>query len=279
MTLTTSGESRLGRSFVVLAPPQEAGRSFDHMVDDPIRHDHLLAEVQRLRGMVYLADGAIQTSDLSLDGRHVQAVDDVSWHLLTVDSHGSVTAGIRYLAHRPGVTYSDLGISRSIADQTATFKSQVRRAVQSELERAALADFSYVELGGWVVSEELRCSTEAIRMLLMMYALSQSLGGALALSTATARHSSSAMLRRSGGRSMVEGGVEVPSYYDPHYNCEMEVLAFDSRFPNPRYTGWIREFSEALHYIPMISAGPASTTSSLLRLHSEVADCPVLLAQ
>src|SRR5258708_37233621 len=99
MTLTTSGESRLGRSFVILAPPQEGAHSFDHTVDDPIRHERLLAEVQRLRGTVYLADGAIQASGLTFDGRHIQAADDLSWHLLTIGRDGLVNAGIRYLSH------------------------------------------------------------------------------------------------------------------------------------------------------------------------------------
>ena len=94
--------------------------------------------------------------------------------------------------------------------------------------------FSYVELGGWVVGAELRCSTEAIRMLLMMYALSQALGGAIALSTATTRHNSSSILRRTGGRPLEAESAEVLPYFDPAYNCEMEMIAFDSRFPNPR---------------------------------------------
>jgi len=37
----------------------------------------------------------------------------LSWHLLTVDEHERVMACIRYCAHRPGVSFSDLAISQS----------------------------------------------------------------------------------------------------------------------------------------------------------------------
>lgn len=265
---TTTG-NRLGRGFVVLAPDLQGRVHFRHMTGDASRHEQLLAQAQRLRGRIYLQDGAIQADQLTFDGRHIQPADRISWHLLTLDGDQRVTACIRYLAHPPGVSYSDLGVAQSLRYQPADFTAQVMRAVQSELAKAKQFGFSYVELGGWVVGEELRCSTEAIRMLLMMYALSQLMGGAIALSTATTRHGSSSILRRTGGKSLMAHGAEVPTYYDPQYGCEMEMLAFDSRSPNPRYAGWIREFREALLQIPMISCDE-NVTARLAHLHSAV---------
>jgi hypothetical protein len=53
----------------------------------------------------------------------------------------------------------------------------------------------------------------------------------------------------------------------------MEVLSFDSRFPNPRYSGWIGEFREALAQIPMIApCSPSAATASLLNLDSALTD-------
>jgi hypothetical protein len=273
MKLAGATESRLGRGFVFLAPRQVAESPFSHMVDDSMEHERLLAEIQRLRGSVYLEDGAIQQDQLRHGGRHIQQADDLSWHLLTVDQQGRVTAGIRYLAHRPDISYFELGVCGAISHLPSSFTQRVRRAVQGQMAKASSLGFTYVELGGWVVGEELRCSTEAIRMVLMMYALSQSLGGAIALSTATKRHNSATILRRTGAMSLEVEGAELPAYYDPHYDCEMEALCFDSRFPNPRYSGWIREFREALFHIPMISPSMAGSTSSLLNLHSAIAEC------
>ena len=201
-------DSRLGRGFVFLAPPQVGEPSFGHIADDPAEHERLLAQIQRLRGSTYLEDGAIREDQIHPGGRHIQPADDLSWHLLTVDQRGRVTAGIRYLAHRPDVSYFELAVSRAMSHLPSPFTLNVKRAVHAELAKANMLGFSYVELGGWVVSEDLRCSTEAIRMLLMMYALSQSLGGAIALSTATKRHNSAAILRRTGGTSLTVGGTE-----------------------------------------------------------------------
>ena len=270
--LSTGIQNRLGRGFVVLSPERPEAVPFEQMVGDPERHARLLRESQRLRAKAYLKDGAIREDQLTADGRHVQAVDAISWHLLTLDRAGQVSACIRYRAHESAkVCYEDLGVQQVLESQPRDFSSLAERIVRGEVAKAKQLGFSYVELGGWVVEEELRCSTEAIRMLLMMYALSQLLGGAIALSTATTRHNSSSILRRTGGRTLTEGEVSVPIYFDPAYNCEMEMLSFDSRSPNPRYLGWIREFREAFQYIPMVSsmeASPVHFTQSLLNLEA-----------
>lgn len=149
MTLATTGEkNRLGRSFIILAPPQEGESSFSHLVNDPSRHERLLGEAQALRGSIYVQDGAIHKEELTCDGRHIQPADDISWHLLTVDPAGTVTACIRYLAHRPGAAYSELTIPKSISQQSSAFKAQFRRAVQAELDQASRLGFAYVECPG-----------------------------------------------------------------------------------------------------------------------------------
>jgi hypothetical protein len=66
-------------------------------------------------------------------------------------------------------------------------------------------------------------------------------------------------------------GVEVSSYYDAQYACEMELLSFDSEFPNERYARWISDCREVLHQVPVVLRAPADTCASdLLRLHAAV---------
>jgi hypothetical protein len=88
---------------------------------------------------------------------------------------------------------------------------------------------------------------EALRIALGAYSLSRSLGGCVGITAATRRHHSSSILRRIGGRPLTADGVELPPYYDPQYACGMEMLRFDSSFPNPRYEGWIEEIRAHLH--------------------------------
>jgi len=228
-------------------------------------------EAQRLRGRIYLQDGAIQRSELSADNRHIQAADDRAWHLLTVDVNGAVVACIRYFAHEPYVKFSELSIAASGITRSAKLGTHVRAAVETELNYARQRGVWYVELGGWAVSESLRRTTEAVRTLLTVYALSQIRGGAVGLSSATARHRSSSILRRIGGKPLKSNGVEVSSYYDDQYACEMELLSFDSDFPNDRYARWIRDCREALPQVPVILGASAETCASdLLRLHAAV---------
>jgi hypothetical protein len=264
-----------GRQYVLLAPDESAASKFDQASVDPSRRHRLLAEAQRLRGRIYVQDGAIQASELFAGDRHIQAADDQAWHLLTVDENEAVIACIRYLAHEPSVKFSELSIAGSGVARSAELGTRVRAAVETELDCARRRGVWYVELGGWAVCESLRCTTEAVRTLLTVYALSQVQGGAVGLSSATARHHSSSILRRIGGRPLNADGLEFSSYYDAQYACEMELLSFDSEFPNERYARWISDCREVLRQVPVMLGAPAtSRTSDLRQLHAAVGGHP-----
>ena len=258
MRLIPVGGTRLRRRFVLLAP--EAGGDtalFSNATADASLHQRLLAEAQKFRGRTYLQDGAIQPAQLRSDGRHVQAADQLSWHLLTLDERGHVAACTRYLAHVNAISFTDLTVSHSALATSDTWALPFRRAIEAELRLAQRRRCSYVEMGGWVISEALRCTTEAVRMVLAAYGLAQLLGGALGISTVTTRHGSSSILRRIGGNSLLSRGVELPPYYDPYYRCEMEILRFDSARPSPRYRAWIEDSKAYLETVPVICAKAA----------------------
>jgi hypothetical protein len=190
-----------------------------------------------------------------------------------VDENEAVVACIRYLAHEPSVRFSDLFIARSGIARSAELGTRVREAIETELDCARRRGVWFVELGGWALCESLRCTTEAIRTILTIYALSQVRGGGVGLSSATARHHSSSILKRIGGRPLKANGVEVSSYYDAQYACEMELLSFDSEPPNERYSRWIRDCREALHQVPVVVGAPMHTCASdLLRLHTALGE-------
>src|SRR6188768_1313676 len=61
---------------VVLAPPNlRVPEFFQRVTADSSERETLLTAVQKLRGSVYLADGAIQADQLTKDGRHVTPED------------------------------------------------------------------------------------------------------------------------------------------------------------------------------------------------------------
>jgi len=249
------------RSFALLAPGRSYTTLFSDVSVDPSSYCRLVAGLQRLRGRIYLQDGAIEPWQLSIDGRHVQAADYKSWHLLTLDERGNVTACTRYLPHKYDVSFHELTISHSVLGQSETWGRMLRNAVENELATAKWRRCSYVEMGGWAISETLRCTTEAVRMVLTAYGLARLLGGALGISTVTTRHSSSSILKRIGGEHLAARGVELPPYYDPQYKCQMEILRFDSECPNSRYRSSVEECRSYLQSVPVICPEPVDVES------------------
>ena len=266
-------QQTLGREFVLLAPGQGVSAHFHQTLGDPSRHRRLLAGAQRLRGRIYQQDGAIDPGQLSADGRHIQAADALSWHLLAVDRRERVVACMRYHAHGPEISFSELSVSQSALARSPEFGPRVREAVEAEIEYAARGGLSYAEIGGWAISEDLRCGSEVLQMLLAVYALGQLTGGALGLSSATIRHHSSSILKRVGGRPLMARGEEIPPYYDPQYHCEMELLSFDSRSPSAKYADGVRQCRAALLEVPLVSPEPVEIPlGGLLPLHAAVSD-------
>jgi hypothetical protein len=194
--------------------------------------------MQRLRGEIFLDDGAISSRDLTADGRHDLPEDYQSWHLLMTDTTGQVRACVLLLLHGHLANFQHLRVRRCPLLQRSESRHHVQCAVESEMARARDAGLRFGELGGWAISQERRGSPDGLMMTLAAYGLARMLGGALCITTANAR-SSSPILRRLGGAYLEFEEAPIPSYFDPRYNHEMELLRFDSRFPNPKYAALV----------------------------------------
>ena len=253
MTLSTRNASR--RRIVLLAPLLcEVPARFAQSRTNARDHAALLADMQRFRGRVYLQDGAIRKDQLTRNGRHRVVVDELSWHLLLLGGDGRVTGCSRYLSHRKPVSFSDLTLRKAALASCPRWGKRLRLAVAREVRAAQRKRVPYVEVGGWAMHEEVRHTTEALKVALSTYSLATLLGGCIGITTATRRHNSSCILRRIGGRSLELDGEELPSYFDPQYQCDMEILRFDSSLPNPRYQGLIDRISDELVDVPVICA-------------------------
>ncbi len=246
---------RRQRSFVLLAPVNEPIRNFaGGSTFSRDLHSHLLSELQRLRGRIYLADGAVGIGDLDPWERHVQSLDSRSWHLLTLGTLGRVVGCTRFRRHSVPVSWTQLAIHQAPIAHSDEWGFRFRTSVDAELAAARRAGFAYVEVGGWALAREIRGTTMALKTVLATYAWSEMLGGALGITTATQRNESAAILRRMGGRPLACEGVELPPYFDHRYGCKMEVLRFDSRRPNPRYQPMLDEVREHIAMAPVIYA-------------------------
>ena len=250
--LAASDESHI--RLLLLAPPEAEVPPEFHTVDyNPTRHEDLLAEMQRLRGSVYLEDGAIEPRQLLRDRRHRVAIDEDCWHLLSLDASGAVCGCVRYYSHVNEVCFRELWVRHSAIANSPELGRTFRTAVEAELRQARERNVSYVEVGGWAISPERRCSLEALRTALATYSLAQVLGGCLGITTATVRHHSSSILRRIGGASLRTEEGDLPPYYDPQYRCEMEVLRFDSRCPAPKYSAVVDRLRSEVLNVQVVS--------------------------
>lgn len=243
------------RSFLLLAPADEPLSRFPGAVTfSQELHSHLLGELQRFRGRVYFADGAVRAGDLDAWERHVQPADSRSWHLLTLGTMGRVIGCTRVRRHSMPVSWGQLAVRQAPVAQSDEWGFRVRSCVDAELRAARTAGFAYVEVGGWALAREIRSTSFALKTVLATYAWSELIGGALGITTATQRNDSAAILRRLGGRPLASDGKEVPPYYDDRYQCQMEVLRFDSRTPNLRYQGMLDEVRSQIATAPVICA-------------------------
>ncbi len=197
--------------------------------------------MQSLRGRVYLKDGAIEPWELNEDGRFPMRGDEQSWHFLLIDGEENTVGCARYLVHPNTVAFESLRIAQCPLVRDSQWGSKVREAVEGDLHRAKREDLSYVEIGGWALSEEWRGTRAALEILVASYALAHLWGGCLGSCMATVRHHSSSILRRIGGTSFDAGGEVIPPYEDQRYGCTMELLRFDSDSPTQRFVALINQ--------------------------------------
>jgi hypothetical protein len=242
---------------LLLAPSYSVlpASGFSEVVQSDDLYQGFLAAAQKLRGRVYMRDGAIAPTQLTRDGRYRAQADDEGWHVLSLDLDGRVRGCARYLPHASPVAFDDLLIRGCPLGRSPDWGAAYRAAVNDVIDQAQTQNLACVEVGGWAVDEEKRHGIEALRIALASYALADLLGGCLGLTAATHRHASAQMLCRIGGWKLSWDGRQLPGYFDPGYQCQMEVLQFDSRVLNPKYVSWKNEILAQLRTAPVVCAG------------------------
>jgi hypothetical protein len=177
--------------------------------------------------------------------------------VLTLNQDGEVGSCGRLRLHHPNAEFSDLTVAHSALAKSDQWGAALRESVEAQIAAARQKNMRFAEIGGWAISRDLRCTTEAVRMLVAGLALCKLVGGVMGISTANLSHHSSSILRRMGARPLVARGQELPSYYEPAYAADLEILEFDSIRPSPRYSRHIEESCAALSRVTVICPEPA----------------------
>jgi hypothetical protein len=244
----------LDQRLVLLAPPDVAiPDKFSTCQFDLDRHGALLEAVQRFRGGIYCGDGAIKPQQLAPGGLHLTPEDNHSWHLLFLNRDGGINACAWYREYDNRVYFDRLRLKQSALARMPEWRDALWSAVEYEIANARREGLRYVEVGGWAVAPESRHGGEGLLLALAMYGLGRICGGVLGITTATVRHHSSSVLCKLGGRPLQIGDTILPPYFDPQYECVMEIVRFDSRQPNPRYNGLVELLHGKLLETPVIA--------------------------
>ena len=135
MGFFNNSKSARARRIVLLAPAEtNTPGAFRKIRYEPSQYESLLGSMQRLRGAVYLADGAIDSNVLLPDGRHWLRGDRESWHVLSLDNDGRVQGCARYLPFSPdSVHFARLSVGRSALAKSAEWSDWLHTAVLREI--------------------------------------------------------------------------------------------------------------------------------------------------
>jgi hypothetical protein len=231
--------------FKVLAPSrQEVPKSVTHDVLSGQEHSEVMFDLQKLRGHIYREYAGI-ASTLLPDGRHWHRLDNASWHIVLQDSNDKVIGCARY---RRISIFDELICSKAAVALSTETGPIFRTAFEQQVAGARKRGLHYGEASAWALSEQARCSTAAINIALMSFALAEWLGGGVGLTTASTRHHASSMLRRIGGEPL----AGFKPYYEPMFDCDIELLQFDIDNLQPRYSVKLDDMRAQLRITPII---------------------------
>jgi len=243
---------------------------------DPAAHAACMSSMQMLRARTYLQDGAIQPWQIDEQGRHRVAEDERCWHFLLVNDEQTVIGCARYLLHPHTASFADLKLAHSPLAHNSQWASHLQSSVEADLCAVRQQNLHYAELGGWAIAEDYRNTRAALEIMLGTYAFGALVGHCIGSCTATVRNNSSSILRRIGGASYANAGIELPCYPDVHYGCTMELLRFDSRQPATRFQPLVEDMKAKLVLSPVLQAASVAQeklfSNSLHALQSALAE-------
>lgn len=209
-------------TFKVVAPSRrEVPRTrIDNIVSSEL-HSDLMFDIQKLRGEVYREYAGI-AAHLLPDGRHWHRLDSQSWHIVLQDQSGEIVGCARY---RIIDSFDDLICSKAAVALSPITGPVFKSVFAQQLAEVRRRGLHYGEASAWALNARARCSTAAVNIALMSFALAEWLGGGVGLTTASTRHHASSILKRIGGSPF----ANLEPYYEPMFDCFIELLHLDVR--------------------------------------------------
>jgi hypothetical protein len=229
-TKSMSFVRRLEDACLVVVAPKDCvpAGGFANACPDGLFRETILDEIQCLRGRVYLEDGAIAARCLDAQGRFRSELDERSWHLALLNEHMQVAGCIRLTQYQRLRSCRDLKVHELIERMPGPDAAAYRHALQSYVDQTVQEGQAFYEIGGWAVAAQHRNSTKGIILACACWSLAQLLAPGRGVASATLRNQSAPLLRRLGAFSLHHRLKKLTKFFDPVYDCDMELLAFDT---------------------------------------------------
>jgi hypothetical protein len=231
--------TRAGLSLRVIPP-----RAGSALFPTPPDYNAVLGSIQRLRGSVYLEDGALPISAVEPDGRHLSELDEMSYHLTLWN--GKVEGCLRltpYPHSYPAENYKVFELIRRMPGVQAKIYAAAFKNCLAEWQAKG---FQLGETGGLAIAGMYRMNAVSMIIPLAGWSLSRIKKRLVCIASATERNGSAEILRRLGGWRIKHEGVELPPFFDSAYGCDMEFIAFNSETLNPKFEASVTGIQELM---------------------------------
>lgn len=249
-----------GYSLTVI-PPVGAVAANSRAVN-PAARKECVSTLQKFRGAIYVADGAIPASALDEHGRHKSPADDDSWHLVVQDARSMVSGCMRVRLLLPEAHLCELQVMNAVNRLPNNARTAHLSAIASLREHALREGLLFGEVGGWAVTRALWNTSIGVTLAVAVWPLCRLLGGTVAVATATMRHQSASLLRRIGGFALTYRDRQLAPFFDADFGCEMQILAFSSRQLCSRYEALACEIEQHFQKEVLASQGLQNGTQA-----------------
>lgn len=177
---------------------------------------------------------------MDAQGRHISAEDEKNYHLALWNGElqGCLRVQFGQQSARPFTEYRVYDLVRRMpADLAKMYHTAIETFVALYRNQGCETG----ETGGWAISKSFQRNPATLALPLAGWSFSRIFTRQIRIAAATERNGSSNMLKRMGGWPLKLKDQELPPFFDYGYQCQMELLCFDSDILNPRFESVVRE--------------------------------------
>jgi hypothetical protein len=174
------------------------------------------------------------------------------------DGHGRIRAVIRMMMHFRSdgpLDLQALHVHQLLMRMTLPRRNEYESALKEYIEHSEATTPCFFEAGGWAIDSNARSRSVAIVVLAANWSLCRAIGGAKGIGALTTRHNAAAIAKRFGGFEIRSGKkATLGQFFDPYYQCDMEILGVSSDRLNSIYEATVLDIQRGFDKLAVFTA-------------------------